>query len=76
MDANRFYTAPVNYGQASSWRLVLYRLDIRNRHATRFVRSMFQQITNQTLFFHSNSAGSLISQTNKLVSAVESFGTR
>lgn len=34
----------------------------------------FSKLTNQTLFFHSNKfGGSLVSQTNKLVGAVESF---
>jgi len=34
----------------------------------------FSKLTNQTLFFHSNKfGGSLVSQTNKLIGAVESF---
>ena len=57
------------------WRLVLY---LTWTFETAMQRDLyarcFSKLTNQTLFFHSNKfGGSLVSQTNKLVGAVESF---
>ena len=57
------------------WRLVLY---LAWTFETAMQRDLYAQcfskLTNQTLFFHSNKfGGSLVSQTNKLVGAVESF---
>ena len=57
------------------WRLVLY---LAWTFETAMQRDLyarcFSKLTNQTLFFHSNKfGGSLVSQTNKLVGAVESF---
>ena len=57
------------------WRLVLYLVWTFETAMQRDLYAQcFSKLTNQTLFFHSNKfGGSLVSQTNKLVGAVESF---
>ena len=57
------------------WRLVLYLVWTFETAMQRDLYARcFSKLTNQTLFFHSNKfGGSLVSQTNKLVGAVESF---
>ena len=57
------------------WRLVLYLVWTFETAMQRDLYAQcFNKLTNQTLFFHSNKfGGSLVSQTNKLVGAVESF---
>ena len=57
------------------WRLVLYLVWTFETAMQRDLYAQcFSKLTDQTLFFHSNKfGGSLVSQTNKLVGAVESF---
>ena len=57
------------------WRLVLYLVWTFETAMQRDLYARcFSKLTNQTLFFHSNKfGGSLVSQTNKLVGAVEIF---
>ena len=57
------------------WRLVLYLVWTFETAMQRDLYAQcFSKLTNQTLFFHSNKfGGSLVSQTNKLIGAVESF---
>ena len=80
-DAKNLWTLIALYGASELWTSV-----IGNRLITYIVWTFetamqrdlyarcFSKLTNQTLFFHSNKfGGSLVSQTNKLVGAVESF---
>lgn len=80
-DAKNLWTLIALYGASELWTSV-----IGNRLITYIVWTFetamqrdlyarcFNKLTNQTLFFHSNKfGGSLVSQTNKLVGAVESF---
>ena len=80
-DAKNLWTLIALYGASGlwssviGWRLVLY---LAWTFETAMQRDLyarcFSKLTNQTLFFHSNKfGGSLVSQTNKLVGAVESF---
>ena len=80
-DAKNLWTLIALYGVSElwssviGWRLVLY---LAWTFETAMQRDLyarcFSKLTNQTLFFHSNKfGGSLVSQTNKLVGAVESF---
>ena len=80
-DAKNIWTLIALYGVSElwssviGWRLVLY---LAWTFETAMQRDLYAQcfskLTNQTLFFHSNKfGGSLVSQTNKLVGAVESF---
>ena len=80
-DAKNLWTLIALYGASElwssviGWRLVLY---LAWTFETAMQRDLYAQcfskLTNQTLFFHSNKfGGSLVSQTNKLVGAVESF---
>ena len=80
-DAKNIWTLIALYGVSElwssviGWRLVLY---LAWTFETAMQRDLyarcFSKLTNQTLFFHSNKfGGSLVSQTNKLVGAVESF---
>ena len=80
-DAKNLWTLIALYGASElwssviGWRLVLY---LAWTFETAMQRDLyarcFSKLTNQTLFFHSNKfGGSLVSQTNKLVGAVESF---
>ena len=80
-DAKNLWTLIALYGVSElwssviGWRLVLY---LAWTFETAMQRDLYAQcfskLTNQTLFFHSNKfGGSLVSQTNKLVGAVESF---
>ena len=69
------YGASELWSSVIGWRLVLY---LAWTFETAMQRDLyarcFSKLTNQTLFFHSNKfGGSLVSQTNKLVGAVESF---
>ena len=69
------YGASELWSSVIGWRLVLY---LAWTFETAMQRDLYAQcfskLTNQTLFFHSNKfGGSLVSQTNKLVGAVESF---
>ena len=80
-DAKNLWTLIALYGASELWTSV-----IGNRLITYIVWTFetamqrdlyarcFSKLTNQTLFFHSNKfGGSLVSQTNKLVGAVERF---
>ena len=80
-DAKNLWTLIALYGASELWTSV-----IGNRLITYIVWTFetamqrdlyaqcFSKLTNQTLFFHSNKfGGSLVSQTNKLIGAVESF---
>ena len=80
-DAKNLWSLIALYGVSElwssviGWRLVLY---LAWTFETAMQRDLyarcFSKLTNQTLFFHSNKfGGSLVSQTNKLVGAVESF---
>ena len=80
-DSKNLWTLIALYGASElwssviGWRLVLY---LAWTFETAIQRDLYAQcfskLTNQTLFFHSNKfGGSLVSQTNKLVGAVESF---
>ena len=80
-DSKNLWTLIALYGASElwssviGWRLVLY---LAWTFETAMQRDLYAQcfskLTNQTLFFHSNKfGGSLVSQTNKLVGAVESF---
>ena len=69
------YSVSGLWSSVIGWRLVLY---LAWTFETAMQRDLYAQcfskLTNQTLFFHSNKfGGSLVSQTNKLVGAVESF---
>ena len=69
------YSVSGLWSSVIGWRLVLY---LAWTFETAMQRDLyarcFSKLTNQTLFFHSNKfGGSLVSQTNKLVGAVESF---
>ena len=80
-DTKNLWTLIALYGASELWtsvignRLITY---IAWTFETAMQRDLyarcFSKLTNQTLFFHSNKfGGSLVSQTNKLVGAVESF---
>ena len=80
-DAKNLWSLIALYGVSElwssviGWRLVLY---LVWRFETAMQRDLYAQcfskLTNQTLFFHSNKfGGSLVSQANKLIGAVESF---
>ena len=69
------YSVSGLWSSVIGWRLVLY---LAWTFETAMQRDLyarcFSKLTDQTLFFHSNKfGGSLVSQTNKLVGAVESF---
>ena len=69
------YSVSGLWSSVIGWRLVLY---LAWTFETAMQRDLyarcFSKLTNQTLFFHSNKfGGSLVSQTNKLVGAIESF---
>ena len=69
------YSVSGLWSSVIGWRLVLY---LAWTFETAMQRDLyarcFSKLTNQTLFFHSNKfGGSLVSQTNKLIGAVESF---
>ena len=80
-DAKNLWTLIALYGTSElwssviGWRLVLYLVWTFETAMQRDLYAQcFNKLTNQTLFFHSNKfGGSLVSQTNKLVGAVESF---
>ena len=80
-DAKNLWTLIALYGVSElwssviGWRLVLYLVWTFETAMQRDLYAQcFSKLTNQTLFFHSNKfGGSLVSQTNKLVGAVESF---
>ena len=80
-DAKNIWTLIALYGVSElwssviGWRLVLYLVWTFETAMQRDLYAQcFNKLTNQTLFFHSNKfGGSLVSQTNKLVGAVESF---
>lgn len=80
-DAKNLWTLIALYGTSElwssviGWRLVLYLVWTFETAMQRDLYTQcFSKLTNQTLFFHSNKfGGSLVSQTNKLVGAVESF---
>ena len=80
-DAKNLWTLIALYGVSElwssviGWRLVLYLVWTFETAMQRDLYARcFSKLTNQTLFFHSNKfGGSLVSQTNKLVGAVESF---
>ena len=80
-DAKNLWTLIALYGTSElwssviGWRLVLYLVWTFETAMQRDLYAQcFSKLTNQTLFFHSNKfGGSLVSQTNKLVGAVESF---
>ena len=80
-DAKNLWTLIALYGVSElwssviGWRLVLYLVWTFETAMQRDLYARcFNKLTNQTLFFHSNKfGGSLVSQTNKLVGAVESF---
>ena len=80
-DAKNLWTLIALYGVSElwssviGWRLVLYLVWTFETAMQRDLYAQcFNKLTNQTLFFHSNKfGGSLVSQTNKLVGAVESF---
>ena len=80
-DAKNLWTLIALYGVSGlwssviGWRLVLYLVWTFETAMQRDLYAQcFSKLTNQTLFFHSNKfGGSLVSQTNKLVGAVESF---
>ena len=69
------YGASELWSSVIGWRLVLYLVWTFETAMQRDLYARcFSKLTNQTLFFHSNKfGGSLVSQTNKLVGAVESF---
>ncbi len=80
-DAKNLWTLIALYGASElwssviGWRLVLYLVWTFETAMQRDLYAQcFSKLTNQTLFFHSNKfGGSLVSQTNKLVGAVESL---
>lgn len=80
-DAKNLWTLIALYGVSGlwssviGWRLVLYLVWTFETAMQRDLYARcFSKLTNQTLFFHSNKfGGSLVSQTNKLIGAVESF---
>ena len=80
-DAKNLWTLIALYGASElwssviGWRLVLYLVWTFETAMQRDLYAQcFSKLTNQTLFFHSNKfGGSLVSQTNKLIGAVESF---
>ena len=80
-DAKNLWTLIALYGVSElwssviGWRLVLYLVWTFETAMQRDLYAQcFSKLTNQTLFFHSNKfGGSLVSQTNKLVGAVESL---
>ena len=80
-DSKNLWTLIALYGVSElwssviGWRLVLYLVWTFETAMQRDLYAQcFNKLTNQTLFFHSNKfGGSLVSQTNKLVGAVESF---
>ena len=80
-DSKNLWTLIALYGVSElwssviGWRLVLYLVWTFETAMQRDLYAQcFSKLTNQTLFFHSNKfGGSLVSQTNKLVGAVESF---
>ena len=80
-DSKNLWTLIALYGVSElwssviGWRLVLYLVWTFETAMQRDLYARcFSKLTNQTLFFHSNKfGGSLVSQTNKLVGAVESF---
>ena len=80
-DAKNLWTLIALYGVSElwssviGWRLVLYLVWTFETAMQRDLYARcFSKLTNQTLFFHSNKfGGSLVSQTNKLVGAVESL---
>ena len=80
-DAKNLWTLIALYGASElwssviGWRLVLYLVWTFETAMQRDLYARcFSKLTNQTLFFHSNKfGGSLVSQTNKLIGAVESF---
>ena len=80
-DAKNLWTLIALYGTSElwssviGWRLVLYLVWTFETAMQRDLYAQcFSKLTNQTLFFHSNKfGGSLVSQTNKLIGAVESF---
>lgn len=69
------YGASELWSSVIGWRLVLYLVWTFETAMQRDLYAQcFSKLTNQTLFFHSNKfGGSLVSQTNKLVGAVESL---
>ena len=69
------YSVSGLWSSVIGWRLVLYLVWTFETAMQRDLYARcFSKLTNQTLFFHSNKfGGSLVSQTNKLVGAVESF---
>lgn len=69
------YSVSGLWSNVIGWRLVLYLVWTFETAMQRDLYARcFSKLTNQTLFFHSNKfGGSLVSQTNKLVGAVESF---
>ena len=80
-DAKNLWSLIALYGVSElwssviGWRLVLYLVWTFETAMQRDLYAQcFSKLTNQTLFFHSNKfGGSLVSQTNKLIGAVESF---
>ena len=69
------YSVSELWSSVIGWRLVLYLVWTFETAMQRDLYAQcFSKLTNQTLFFHSNKfGGSLVSQTNKLIGAVESF---
>ena len=69
------YSVSGLWSSVIGWRLVLYLVWTFETAMQRDLYARcFSKLTNQTLFFHSNKfGGSLVSQTNKLVGAIESF---
>ena len=69
------YSVSGLWSSVIGWRLVLYLVWTFETAMQRDLYARcFDKLTNQTLFFHSDKfGGSLVSQTNKLVGAVESF---
>lgn len=69
------YSVSELWSSVIGWRLVLYLVWTFETAMQRDLYARcFNKLTNQTLFFHSNKfGGSLVSQTNKLVGAIESF---
>lgn len=69
------YSVSGLWSSVIGWRLVLYLVWTFETAMQRDLYAQcFSKLTNQTLFFHSNKfGGSLVSQTNKLIGAVESF---
>ena len=69
------YSVSGLWSSVIGWRLVLYLVWTFETAMQRDLYAQcFSKLTNQTLFFHSNKfGGSLVSQTNKLVGAAESF---